>query len=92
MLNHAVSIDPQNPLSHFFLGVMYERQSDPNKAMAEFREANRLIEVLSEPTPTLALGPRIVRDERQDIYYLDKFGKQYLLNDIIRPLKKRLSQ
>jgi cytochrome c-type biogenesis protein CcmH/NrfG len=91
MLNRAVAIDPRNPLSHFFLGVMYERQSDSEKAMVEFRETKRLIDSLSEAPPTLELRNRIVRREGGEAIYTDQFGKEYFLHSILEPLKKKLS-
>ncbi len=91
MLTRAVAIDPQNPLSHFFLGVMYERESSSDKAMAEFRETKRLIDTLSLPASTSDTRHRIIKGTQGETWYRDQFGKDYLLNDILKSLKKKLA-
>ena len=90
MLNHAVEIDPLNPLSHFALGSLYERESNPAKAAAEFQETKRLVETLSLPSDTPEIRNRIVQGTRQEIYYIDQFGKEFLLGDLLKALKKKL--
>lgn len=91
-LTRAVAIDPQNPLSHFFLGVMYERESNSDKAMAEYRETKRLIDTLSAPTSSTEIRSRIIRGTQGETWYFDQFGKDYLLDDILKPLQKKLSK
>ena len=91
-LDQAVAVDPQNPLSHFALAVMYEHESHSTKAKAEFREAQHLINTLSEPSQKPELRSRVVRGTDHETYYVDRFGKAYLLDDILGPLKKRVSQ
>jgi cytochrome c-type biogenesis protein CcmH/NrfG len=92
MLRRAVAIDPKNPLPHFVLGVKYERQSDSTNAMTEYREAQRLIDTLSESTQTPGFRNRIVSDSDHQVWYIDQFDKHYLLNDILGPLKRKLSK
>lgn len=92
MLNRALIIDTQNPLSHFFLGVMYEGQSEPGKALAEFHETKRLIDTLSLPASSPDLRNRIIRGTDDQTWYRDQFGKEYRLDDILKPLAKKLSQ
>lgn len=90
MMNRAVTADPQNPLSHFFLGVMYERRADAEKAMAEFAETKRLIDTLSSLPLTNQIRSRIDRRDGETIY-TDQCGKEYFLRSILRPLAKKLS-
>lgn len=92
MLKHAVGIDPKNPLSHFNLGLMYNYQSEREKAHSEFHEAQRLIDTLSLPSASPDVRNRIIKGPRNEIWYHDQFGKDYLLNDILGPLKKQLAQ
>lgn len=91
-LNRAVAIDPRNPLSHFFLGVMYERQSNSDLALEEYRETKRLIDTLSLPTPSPDVRNRIIKGTNGETWYHDAFGKDYLLDEIMVPLKKKLSK
>ncbi len=91
-LTRAVAIDPQNPLSHFYLGVTYERDSNSDKAMAEYREAKRLIDTLSAPTSSAEIRNRIVKGTQGETWYHDQFGKDYLLDQILKPLQKKLAK
>ncbi len=91
MLTRAVGIDPQNPLSHFFLGVMYERESTSDKAIAEFRETKRLIDTLSLPASAAGAGNRIIKGTQGETWYHDQFGKEYLLDGILKSLRKKLA-
>jgi cytochrome c-type biogenesis protein CcmH/NrfG len=91
MLTRAVAIDRQNPLSHFSLGLMYERESNPDKAMAEFRETKRLIDTLSLPTSAPDTRNRIIKGTQGETWYRDQFGKDYLLNEILESLRKKLA-
>jgi tetratricopeptide (TPR) repeat protein len=91
ILIRAVAIDPQNPLSHFSLGLMYERESNSDKAMAEFRETQRLVEKLSLPTSTADTRNRIIKGTNGETWYHDQFGKDYLLDAILKSLRKKLA-
>src|SRR5260221_13226743 len=77
MLNRAVAIDPENPLSHFVLGVMYERQSDAKNATAEFVETKRLIDTLSLPGSSMATVNRIVPGPPGVTWYHYLFGHKF---------------
>ena len=92
MLNRAVAVDPQNPLSHFSLGVMYERQSNTDRAFAEYRETKRLIDTLSLSAPSPGVRNQIIKGTDGETWYHDAFGKDYLLDEIIVPLKNKLSK
>lgn len=92
MLNLAVGIDPEIPVSHYVLGLTYERQSEPSKAMTEFREAKRLINMLSSPDRPMEVSNRIILGPRNERYYHDRFGHEYLLDWIMTPLAKKLSK
>src|SRR5258708_37040785 len=87
MLNRAVAIDPENPLSHFVLGVMYEIQSDAKNPAAEFVETKRLIDTLSLPGSSMATVNRIVPALHAESWYHERLALKFLLDSILAPLK-----
>src|SRR5260370_7667300 len=93
VLKRAVTVDPENPLAHFTLALMYEHQGDRDKATTEFNETDLLIDTLSLPKSTQHSSNRIINDTHGDTWYRDHFGKEYLLDDkILASLKKKLSK
>lgn len=85
MMKSAVAVDPQNPLSHFFLGLLYERQASSAEAKLEYQETKRLLDALR--SPGRKSGNRI----EGNIYY-DRLGNTYVLIDNLDELlQKRLS-
>jgi tetratricopeptide (TPR) repeat protein len=85
MLRSAIAVDPQNPLSHFFLAVLYERTSDIPKAKVEYRETQKLLAALR--SPGIRGGNRI-----EGTTYYDKLGNTYLLDDLDKRVDKHLLQ
>ncbi len=83
MLNTAVTLDPNNPLAHFLLGLMYERESNSEKSQNEFRETGKLLELLRS-------REHGTRDRIDGNIYYDKVGNAYHLGDLDARLQRKL--
>lgn len=92
MAQRAVAVDAKNPLSHFNLALIYQSRSDRVRADGEFRETKRLIDEMSQPTSTPDVRNHIIKGPRGETWYHDQFGKDYLLDDIVKSLPRKLAQ
>jgi len=83
-LKTAIARDPQNPLTRFFLATFYEHIPDRAKALLEYQETKKLIEVLRASGRT---GKLI---DGHEAYY-DKSGQPYYVpgdSEITKSLKR----
>ncbi len=85
MMKSAIAADPENPLSRFILGNMYERIHDREKAKMEYEETRRLMDVLKAPE-------RREQNRIEGEKYYDRFGNTYMLNIVSAKLKGRLQE
>jgi protein involved in temperature-dependent protein secretion len=85
VMKAGVAVDPENPLSHYFLALLYEKGSDSAGAKVEYMETKRLLALLRSSGKQ---GNRI----EGDLYY-DTHGRSYgLLANLDAKIDDRLSR
>jgi cytochrome c-type biogenesis protein CcmH/NrfG len=83
LMRSAIAVDPENPLTRFFMGNMFERNLDPTKATAEYQETKKLLILLQSPE-------RQAPNHIEGNQYYDRFGQIYMLEGLEARVDKRL--